>query len=158
MTQRNGERTKKQCQESRASPALCRSLSGALRLLIFLTLTPLQCVMPVFTPNRSESWLFLNAGISPNPLKTVAGVSLGWGAVWWLLYRMACVQGGDIAMDATALALQSEDERFWLSRCLTAVNLEHVETLPLVWTRPCFTHRSRCGRNSRTCRGGAKPS
>lgn len=71
--------------------------------------------MPVFTPNGSKSWLFLSAGISPNPLKTMAGALLGWGAIWWLLCRMAYVEGGDIVMDATALALQSKYERFWLN-------------------------------------------
>lgn len=71
---------------------------------------------------------------------------------------MAYVEGGDIVTDATALALQSKDKGFWLNRCLTAVNLENVETLPLVWTCPFFTHRSRCSTNSRACRGGAKPS
>lgn len=61
---------------------------------------------------------------------------------------MAYVEGGDIVTDATALALQSKDERFWLNRCLTAVNLENVETLPVVWTCPFFTHRAGAARTA----------
>lgn len=71
---------------------------------ISYSLTSLQCVLPAFAPRWSKIPLFLNAGVSPNPLKTVAGTLLIWGAVWWLLYRMACIRDGGIVVDATMLA------------------------------------------------------